>query len=33
MRVTPELLIIRKLNDLIKKYQNEGSVPLTEIEE
>ncbi len=33
MRVTPELLMIRKLNDLIEKYKNEGNIPVAEIKE
>jgi len=33
MRVTPELLIIRKLNDLIEKHEEKGQIPLIEIEE
>lgn len=33
MRITPELLIIRKLNDLTAKYKEKGEIPLAEIEE
>jgi len=33
MRVTPELLMIRKLNDLINKHKSKKSIPVAEIEE
>ncbi len=33
MRVSPELLMIRKINDLIKKHNRKKSIPVAEIEE
>ena len=33
MRVTPELLMIRKLSDLIAKFRDKGDIPVVEIEE
>ena len=33
MRINPELLMIRKFNDLLKKYENKEAIPKTEIAE
>ncbi|MEX0361958.1 MAG: hypothetical protein AB3N10_13340 [Allomuricauda sp.] len=33
MRINPELLMIRKFNDLLKKYENKDSIPKVEIQE
>jgi len=31
MRINPELLMIRKFNDLLKKYDNKEAIPKAEI--
>ena len=33
MRINPELLMIRKFNDLLVKYSDKDSIPKTEISE
>ena len=33
MRINPEFSVIRKLNKLIDKHQNEGSIPVDELKE
>ena len=33
MRINPELLMIRKFNDLLEKYKDKNNIPKSEIEE
>lgn len=33
MRINPELLMIRKFNDLLKKYDGKEAIPKVEVQE